>query len=66
MIAAPIRLASEAQVGTPQRLFRIDPTGWQDYDVTGGGERFLAIANVPAPDADAITVTVNWSSVLKR
>ncbi len=66
MIAAPIRLTSEAQVGTPQRLFRIDPAGWQDYDVTSDGERFLAIANVPVPDADAITVTVNWPSVLKR
>ena len=62
MIATPIRLASEAQVGDPQRLFRIDPAGWQDYDVTGDGERFLAVVNVPVPDADAITVTVNWLS----
>ena len=66
MIATPIRLASEVQVGDPQRLFRIDPVGWQDYDVTGDGERFLVAANVPAPDADAITVTVNWTSALKR
>ncbi len=62
MIATPIRLGSEAQVGDPRRLFRIDSTGWQDYDVTGDGERFLAVANVPAPAADAITVTVNWLS----
>jgi Tol biopolymer transport system component/predicted Ser/Thr protein kinase len=62
MIATPIRLASEAQVGAPQRLFRIDPAGLQDYDVTGDGERFLAVVTVPVPDADAITVTVNWLS----
>jgi len=62
MIATPIRLASEVQVGAPQRLFRIDPAGWQDYDVTGDGERFLAVVTVPVPDADAITVTVNWLS----
>jgi eukaryotic-like serine/threonine-protein kinase len=62
MIAMPIRLGSEAQVGEPRRLFRIDSTGWRDYDVTGDGERFLAVVNVPAPDADAITVTVNWLS----
>ena len=62
MIATPIRLASEVQVGTPRRLFRIDPAGWQDYDVTGDGERFLAVVSVPVPDADAIMVTVNWLS----
>jgi Tol biopolymer transport system component len=62
MIATPIRLASEAQVGAPQRLFRINPAGWQDYDVTSDGERFLAVVTVPVPDADAITVTVNWLS----
>ncbi len=62
MIATPIRLSSDVQVGAPQRLFRIDPEGWQDYDVTGDGERFLAVVTVPVPDADAITVTVNWLS----
>ncbi|HSS43833.1 MAG TPA: hypothetical protein VLO07_00715, partial [Thermoanaerobaculia bacterium] len=66
MIAAPIRLASEAQVGAPQRLFRIDPAGWRDYDVTGNGERFLVIVNVPVQDAEAIAVTLNWPSLLKR
>ncbi len=66
MIATPVRLAPEVQVGSPQRLFRIDPAGWQDYDVTGDGDRILLVANVPAPDADAITVTVNWPSLLKR
>jgi eukaryotic-like serine/threonine-protein kinase len=62
MIATPVRLSSEVQVGAQQRLFRIDPAGWQDYDVTGDGERFLVVVSVPVPDADAITVTVNWLS----
>ena len=66
MIATPIRLTSETEIGASQRLFRLDPAGWQDYDVTGDGQRFLAVVNVPVPDADAITVTVNWTSVLKR
>jgi eukaryotic-like serine/threonine-protein kinase len=66
MLAAPIHLASEVQIGAPQRLFRIDPAGWQDYDVTVDGQRFLAVVNMPVPDADAITVTVNWTSALKR
>jgi Tol biopolymer transport system component len=66
LLAAPIRLAPEVQVGAPQVLFRIDPVGWRDYDVTADGNRFLAVVNVPVPDEDAIAVTVNWPSLLKR
>jgi Tol biopolymer transport system component len=67
MMATRIRLASsDVQIGAPQRLFRIDPAGWRDYDVTGDGERFLAVVNVPVADADAIAVTTNWLSLLKR
>jgi len=67
MIVAPVRLgSSDVQIGTPQRLFRIDPAGWRDYDVRGDGERFLAVVNVPVADADAISVATNWPSLLKR
>jgi hypothetical protein len=34
-------------------------------DVTGDGQRLLVV-NMPVPDADAITVTVNWTAALKR
>jgi hypothetical protein len=47
-------------------LFRIDPAGWSDYDVTPDGARFLAVANIPVQDADAIAVTANWLSLLPR
>ena len=57
MIATPVRLGSSAQVGAPRTLFRMGSAGWQDYDVTADGERFLVIENLPAPDADAIAVT---------
>jgi len=53
-------------VGGARPLFRIDPAGWSDYDVTPDGERFLAVVNVPVPDADAIAVTANWLSRLPR
>jgi Tol biopolymer transport system component len=66
MIATPIRLGLEAQVGTPQRLFRLSPGSLRDYDVTGDGQRFLAIVDVPVPDADDIAITLNWTSLLKR
>jgi eukaryotic-like serine/threonine-protein kinase len=66
MIATPVLLGSSAQVGASRPLFRVGSAGWQDYDVTADGERFLVIENLPAPDADAIVVTTNWSSLLRR
>jgi Tol biopolymer transport system component len=64
MIATAIELGSNVKVGASRPLFRMNPAGWQDYDVTSDGQRFLAVLNVPAPDAGAITVTVNWLSLL--
>ena len=66
MIAAPVRLAANVEIGAARPLFRIDLAGWSDYDVTPDGERFLAVANVPVQDADAIAVTANWLSLLPR
>ncbi|HEX7252360.1 MAG TPA: hypothetical protein VF376_05715, partial [Thermoanaerobaculia bacterium] len=66
MTGVAIQLASEAHVDAPQRLFRIDPAGWRDYDIADDGRRFLFILNVPSPDADAIAVTVHWTSLIKR
>jgi Tol biopolymer transport system component len=66
MIATPVRLAAGVEIGAARTLFRIDPAGWSDYDVTPDGERFLAVANVPVQDADAIAVTANWLSLLPR
>jgi len=66
LMAAPVRLGSDAQLGAPQALFRPDPSGWRDYDVTADGSRFLAIVNVPVEDSGAIAVTVNWLSALRR
>jgi Tol biopolymer transport system component len=66
LIATPVRLAAGTEVGQARSLFKIDPAGWRDYDVTSDGERFLAVVNVPAQDADAIAVTANWLSLLPR
>ena len=66
MIATPVRLAAGVEVGQARSLFRIDPAGWRDYDVTPDGERFLAVVSVPVQDADAIAVTANWLSLLPR
>jgi hypothetical protein len=66
MIVTAVRLGASAQVGASRPLFSLGPGGWQDYDVTADGQRFLAVVNMPAPDADAISVTVNWFSLLKR
>jgi hypothetical protein len=66
MVATPVRLAASVEIGQARSLFRIDPAGWTDYDVTPDGERFLAIVRVPVPDADAIAMTANWLSLLPR
>ncbi len=66
MIATPVRLAAGVEIGEARPLFRIDPAGWSDYDVTPDGARFLAVAKVPVQDADAIAVTANWLSLLPR
>jgi WD40 repeat protein len=66
MIATPVRLAAGVEIGEARPLFRIDPAGWSDYDVTPDGSRFLAVARVPVQDADAIAVTANWLSLLPR
>ncbi len=64
MIAAPVRLAADVEIGEARPLFRIDSAGWSDYDVTPDGARFLAAASIPVQDADAIAVTANWLSLL--
>jgi Tol biopolymer transport system component len=66
MVATGIDLGPSVRVGASRPLFRMSPAGWQDYDVTADGQRFLVVANMPAPDADAISVTVNWTSLLRR
>jgi eukaryotic-like serine/threonine-protein kinase len=66
MIATAIELGSSVRVGASRPLFRMNPAGWQDYDVTADGQRFLVVVNMPAPDAEAISVTVNWFSLLRR
>ncbi len=66
MIATPVRLAAGVEIGQARSLFRIDPAGWSDYDVTPDGARFLAAAKIPVQDADAIALTANWLSLLPR
>jgi hypothetical protein len=34
--------------------------------VTADGERFLVIENLPSQEADAIFLTLNWTSALRR
>ncbi|MBK8725509.1 MAG: serine/threonine-protein kinase [Holophagaceae bacterium] len=64
LIATSIQLGPKVQVGTAKPLFRMSATGWQDYDVTPDGERFLIVENLPGQGADAIVVTANWTARL--
>jgi len=66
MTTVPVRLASRADIGEAQTLFPMSPGGWRDYDVARDGSRFLVVENLPSPDSNAITVTANWPSLLRR
>ena len=66
MVATGIELGSNVKVGASRPLFRINPEGWQDYDVTADGQGFLAVVNMAAVNVDAIVVTVQWQSRLGR
>ncbi len=66
MTVTPVRLAAGVTVGQARSLFRIDPAGWSDYDVTRDGARFLAVVKIPIQDADTIAVTVNWLFLLSH
>ncbi len=66
MIATPIKLGPSPQIGAPRSLFHMNHSGWRDYDVTANGERFLVVENLPSEDTEAISLAVNWESLLHQ
>jgi serine/threonine protein kinase/Tol biopolymer transport system component len=66
LIATPVQLGANLQIGKSKSLFKMSAAGWHDYDVTSDGERFLVVENLPGQGADAIVVTTSWTSRLGR
>jgi Tol biopolymer transport system component len=71
-MAVPIQTQGQTlTAGTPKVLFEgqyvdhSDPSGFQYYDISPDGERFLMLKEV-TPEATQINVVLNWFEELKR
>jgi hypothetical protein len=61
LVSVPVRTSPSLQVGTPETLFTVTlaetkAAGWNSFDVSQDGSRFLAV--VPAVVADRLPLTV--------
>ncbi len=64
LMAVPIKEGAAFESGPPTSLFKIEAEGWNLYDVTADGSRFLV--NTGSRTNLPINVVVNWTSDLKR
>jgi serine/threonine protein kinase len=70
LMSVPVTLGNDTiEASRPKPLFdtQIEPTTgtiWHQYDVSPDGQRFLM--NVPVIPESAVTVVVNWPSLLTR
>ena len=69
LMAVPIEMTSQLEVGMPQPLFGIGAPGssrGQNYAVTKDGRRFLTNERPPQkPSETPLTVVVNWMAALR-
>lgn len=65
MMAAPIKIGSAFEVGSPQALFQL-PAGASVFEPSRDGKRFL-VSVVPGNEGTTpITVVTNWQAGLKK
>jgi Tol biopolymer transport system component len=67
LMAVDVTLAHAIRIGNPRMLFQF-PSGPNQFDVTGDGEKFVKLA-VAAPASNstaALTVVLNWQAGLKK
>ncbi len=65
LMAVPIALAGQLEIGTPAPLFRQDPE-IQNFDVTPDGSRFLVSVPLQKTPESPIRVIVHWTGLLAR
>jgi serine/threonine protein kinase/Tol biopolymer transport system component len=62
-----VSVAGDApQFSAPKELFQTHATGFQSYDVTADGQRFLINTAIVEPTSSLPTVVLNWTAGLKR
>jgi serine/threonine protein kinase len=67
VVAVPIQTTGPIVVGTASTLFTLPPsTGWQDFDVSVDGKRFLAVIPQVRPGELPVTVVLNWTIEVQR
>jgi Tol biopolymer transport system component/tRNA A-37 threonylcarbamoyl transferase component Bud32 len=54
------------QFSPPKELFQTHAAGFQSYDVTPDGQRFLVNTAIVEPTSSLPTVVLNWTAALKR
>jgi serine/threonine-protein kinase len=65
LMAIPVRTAPELQIGTPQRLFDLEPSARaRPYD-TLDGRRFVVVRTVEPADA-GVAIVQNWFEEFRR
>jgi hypothetical protein len=65
LMAVPMRPGASMEAGAPVPLFRFE-SGVFDYDVTAGGDRFIASTPVATTGDSPLWVVVNWPALLQR
>jgi hypothetical protein len=56
------------EVGNPKTLFQTNSvrSAFRTYDVTADGKKFVVITQAVQPNAEAITLVVNWPALLDK
>lgn len=65
VMAAEVRLDSNASVGVPRQLFRL-AGGFTGYDIRRDGQQFLIVTPSASLPDNPITVVLNWWADLKK
>ena len=70
LMSAPVAMvAGRIEVGVPQPLFTIQPSGRSvgyPYDVTADGQRFLVNVGVEPVEPTTVTLLTNWPALLRK
>jgi Tol biopolymer transport system component len=65
MMAVEVNFDPYLELSSPKSLFVV-PEGFENYDVTGDGERFLVAVSMEGLDSKPLTVVLNWTKELEE
>jgi hypothetical protein len=66
LMSVPVRTSPRIEVGPPSPLFETGVRPWEDFAISGDGQRFLAVVPQALAGEQPLTVIVNWAADLKR